>query len=155
VLARDFPFLGACYGVGTLGVLAGGVVDRTYAEAVGAVPVTLTDAGRADPLFSVMPATFDAFVGHKEAVLVAPPDAVVLATSPACPVQAFRVGRNAYATQFHPELDVPGIETRIDVYRHAGYFRPDEVEALLARVRLADVTAAPRLLRAFVERYAR
>jgi len=50
---------------------------------------------------------------------------------------------------------VPGIETRIDVYRHAGYFRPDEVEALLARVRLADVTAAPRLLRAFVERYAR
>jgi GMP synthase (glutamine-hydrolysing) len=155
VLARDFPFLGACYGVGTLGVLAGGVVDRTYAEAVGAVPVTLTDAGRADQLFAMLPDTFEAFVGHKEAVLVSPPGAVVLATSPACPVQAFRLGRNVYATQFHPELDVPGIETRIDVYRHAGYFSPDEVEALLARVRLADVTAAPRLLRAFVQRYAR
>lgn len=155
VLARDFPFLGACYGVGTLGVLAGGVVDATYAEAVGAVPVSLTDAGRADPVFGAMPDTFNAFVGHKEAIRVAPPGAVVLATSPACPVQAFRVGRNVYATQFHPELDVPGIETRIDVYRHAGYFRPDEVEALLARVRLADVTAAPRLLRAFVQRYAR
>ena len=155
VLARDFPFLGACYGVGTLGVLAGGVVDGTYAEPVAAVPITLTDDGRADPLFSVMPDTFDAFVGHKEAIRVAPPGAVVLATSPDCPVQAFRVGRNVYATQFHPELDVPGIETRIDVYRHAGYFSPDEVEALLARVRMADVTDAPQLLRAFVDRYAR
>ena len=155
VLARDFPFLGACYGVGTLGVLAGGVVDATYAEPVGAVPVSLTDAGRADPVFGAMPDTFDAFVGHKEAIRVPPPGVVVLATSPACPVQAFRLGRNVYATQFHPELDVPGIETRIDVYRHAGYFSPDEVEALLARVRMADVTDAPQLLRAFVDRYAR
>ena len=155
VLARDFPFLGACYGVGTVGVLAGGTVDGRYAEPVAAVPITLTDDGRADPVFGAMPDTFDAFVGHKEAIRVPPPGAVVLATSPACPVQAFRLGQNVYATQFHPELDVPGIETRIDVYRHAGYFRPDEVEALLSRVRLADVTAAPRLLRAFVGRYAR
>ena len=28
VVAADFPFLGACYGVGTLGVHQGGVVDR-------------------------------------------------------------------------------------------------------------------------------
>ena len=155
VLARDFPFLGACYGVGTVGVLAGGVVDGTYAEPVAAVPITLTDDGRADPVFGAMPDTFDAFVGHKEAVRVAPPGAVVLATSPACPVQAFRLGQNVYATQFHPELDVPGIQTRIDVYRHAGYFRPDEVDALLEEVRGADVSHASGVLRGFVERYAR
>ena len=115
----------------------------------------MTAAGRADPLFGALPAVFDAFVGHKEAVRVPPPDAVVLATSSACPVQAFRIGANVYATQFHPELDVPGIETRIDVYRDAGYFAPDEVEALLARVRSADVTSAPDVLRGFVERYTR
>lgn len=155
VVARDAPFLGACYGVGTLGVLTGGVVDGTFAEPVGAVPVTLTEAGRADAVFGTMPTTFDAFVGHKEAVRVPPPGAVVLATSPACPVQAFRVGENVYATQFHPELDVPGIETRIDVYRHAGYFAPDEVDALLAEVRQADVTHASGVLRGFVARYAR
>ena len=39
VVARDFPFLGACYGVGTLGVHQGGVIDRTYAEPIGAVRV--------------------------------------------------------------------------------------------------------------------
>ena len=152
---RDTPFLGACYGVGTLGVVAGGVVDGTYAEPVGAVPVSLTDAGRADPVFGALPDTFDAFVGHKEALRVPPPGAVVLATSPSCPVQAFRLRDNLYATQFHPELDVPGIVTRIDVYRHAGYFAPDEVEALTAEVSRADVSAPPLVLRAFVERYAR
>lgn len=155
VLARDFPFLGACYGVGTLGVLAGGIVDGTYAEAVGAVPITLTEAGRTDPLFGALPGVFDAFVGHKEAVRVPPPRAVVVATSESCPVQAFRLGANVYATQFHPELDVPGIQTRIEVYRHAGYFAPDEVEALLMKVRDADVASASGVLRGFVERYAR
>ena len=155
VVDRDTPFLGACYGVGTLGVVGGGVVDGTYAEPVGAVPVSLTDEGRADPVFGALPDTFDAFVGHKEAIRVPPPGAVVLATSPACPVQAFRLRRNLYATQFHPELDVPGIVTRIDVYRHAGYFAPEEVEALTAEVSRADVQAPPLVLRAFVERYAR
>ena len=155
LVAADTPFLGACYGVGTLGVVTGGVVDGTYAEPVGAVPVTLTPEGRADPVFGVLPETFDAFVGHKEAIRVPPPGAVVLASSPACPVQAFRVRTNLYATQFHPELDVPGIVTLIDVYRDAGYFSPDDVEALTAQVSRAVVDAPPLLLRAFVERYAR
>ncbi len=55
---------------------------------------------------------------------------MLLAESAACPVQAFRVGRNVYATQFHPELDLVGIRTRIDVYRHAGYFEPDQADVL-------------------------
>lgn len=155
VVARDLPFLGACYGVGTLGVHQGGVVDRTYGEPVGAVPVTLTEDGAADPLFSVLPTTFAAFVGHKEAVRTPPADAVVLASSPACPVQAFRVGRNCYATQFHPELDVPGIVARVEIYRHHGYFPAEELGRVVAEVRAAQVDQPPRLLRAFVERYAR
>ena len=42
IVERDFPFFGACYGVGTLGVQQGGVVDRTYAEPVSCVPISLT-----------------------------------------------------------------------------------------------------------------
>lgn len=155
VVARDFPFLGACYGVGTLGVHQGGVVDRTFGEAVGAVPVTLTSAGRADPLFEGLPDTFDAFVGHKEAIHVPPPHAVVLASSPGCPVQAFRVQQNLYATQFHPELDVPGIVTRIEVYRHAGYFPAETTETLIAEVSRQVVSHPPLVLANFVRRYAR
>ena len=33
IVADDFPFLGACYGVGTLGLHQGAVIDRTYGEA--------------------------------------------------------------------------------------------------------------------------
>ena len=155
VVARDLPFLGACYGVGTLGVHQGAVVDATYAEPVSGVTVELTPEGAADPLLGVLPRRFEAFVGHKEAVSRLPEHAVLLASSPACPVQAFRVGSHVYATQFHPELDVPGILTRVAVYREAGYFAPETLGQLQAELAGHRVTQPPALVRRFVERYAR
>jgi GMP synthase (glutamine-hydrolysing) len=154
VVARDFPFLGACYGVGTLGVHQGGVIDRTYSEPVSSVRISLTAAGLDDPVLAGMPAQFDAFVGHKEACSVLPRTAVLLASSPLCPVQMFRVRQNMYATQFHPELDVAGIVKRVHVYQHAGYFAPTDVEELAARLSLAVVTEPSRMLANFVARYA-
>ena len=155
VVARDFPFLGACYGIGTLGLHQGGVVDQTYAEVVGAVPITLTAAGRDDPLLAGLSPQFNAFVGHKEACSVLPPGATLLGSSPSCPVQIFRVGRNMYATQFHPELDLPGLLTRLAVYDRHGYYPPGEAETVLAEVRRSRVTEPPQILRNFVIRYAR
>jgi GMP synthase (glutamine-hydrolysing) len=155
VVEADFPFLGACYGIGTLGTLAGGLVDRSYGEPIGPVTVQLTDAGLMDPLFDALPRAFEAFVGHKEAVTRMPAGAVLLASSATCPVQGFRLGSNVYATQFHPELDVPGLLERISVYRHHGYFDPEELEDVLDRARSGVVTEPPRLLRRFVELFAR
>lgn len=154
VTVADFPFLGACYGIGTLGSHQGAAVGRRYAEPVGAVPVTLTREGRQDPLLGGLPATFDAFVGHKEAISVLPGHAVLLARSPACPVQAFRIGAHVYATQFHPELDAAGLCTRIDVYKHAGYFEPGQADDLKARAYRSNVTCPSAILRQFVQRYA-
>ncbi|WP_309067599.1 glutamine amidotransferase [Microbacterium sp.] len=155
VVPRDVPFLGACYGVGTLGAHIGATIDKTFGEAVGVVPVTLTEEGVSDPLLRGMPRTFDAFVGHKEAIRHLPDVAVLLASSPASPVQMFRVGKNVYATQFHPELDVDGISTRIRAYDGFGYFAPQELEDTLAAVRRVPVTETGRIVRRFVERYAR
>jgi GMP synthase (glutamine-hydrolysing) len=153
IVGRDFPFLGACYGVGTLGVHEGAVIDTTYGEPVGAVPVTLTEAGARDPLLTGIPVRFDAFVGHKEACRSLPGHAVLLASSPTCPVQMFRVKENLYATQFHPELDAPGLVLRIQTYRNEGYFAPDDAGRVIAGVRAARVTEPPRILAAFVRRY--
>jgi GMP synthase (glutamine-hydrolysing) len=153
VVSADFPFLGACYGIGALGRHQGAVIDRRFAEPVGAVEITLTPAGRRDPLLSALPAAFQAFTGHKEAVSQLPAPAVLLASSAGCPVQAFRVGGNVYATQFHPELDVAGLYTRIGVYKHAGYFDPDEADEIKARAARSDVTWPPAILRGFVQRY--
>jgi GMP synthase (glutamine-hydrolysing) len=155
VVARDFPFFGACYGVGTLGVHQGGVVDRTWSEPISAVQITLTDAALDDPVLAGVPQRFDAFVGHKEALSSLAPSAVLLASSAACPVQMFRVGRNVYATQFHPELDVAGIVTRVRVYQHAGYFKPAEMNSLIDVLSQAVVTEPGRLLANFVRVHSR
>lgn len=153
VVADDVPFLGACYGIGTLGVLRGGRVDREHGEPVGCVRVSLTPAGMADPLFGALPRSFDAFLGHKEAVSLLPEGAVLLASSAACPVQGFRLGRHVYATQFHPELDADGLCTRVDVYRDYGYFDPAAADGLKALARASSVTHPPRLLSRFAELY--
>jgi GMP synthase (glutamine-hydrolysing) len=155
VVARDFPFLGACYGVGTLGAHQGAVIDDTYREPVGVIEVDRTAVGADDPLLAGLPDRFTAFVGHKEAVSQLPRSATLLAKGEGCPVQMFRVGRNVYATQFHPELDVQGITTRIHAYAEHGYFAADELELTLAAVRRLPVTHTGRILGAFVERYAR
>jgi GMP synthase (glutamine-hydrolysing) len=155
IVNKDFPFLGCCYGVGTLGTVIGATVDRSYPEPVAAVTVTLTDAGREEPLFAELPDVFDAFGGHKEAASSLPSDAVRLAWSPDCPVQAFRVGGNVYATQFHPELDLQGILTRIDVYKNYGYFEPESADSLKAAARQRHIEYPPTILRRFVQRYIR
>lgn len=155
IVARDFPFLGACYGVGTLGAHQGAVIDATYAEPVGPVTIELTPDAADDPLLAGLPQSFAAYVGHKEAVRKLPDHAVLLASSAGCPVQMFRVKRNLYATQFHPELDGPGIAQRIAVYREYGYFPPEEADLVRERCRAVSVTEPLRITRAFVEQYAR
>lgn len=155
VVAADFPFFGACYGVGTLGRHQGAVIDGTYAEPIGAIDITLTDDGLADPLLTGLPPSFSAYVGHKEACATLPSSAVLLASSATCPVQMFRVRDNVYATQFHPELDVDALVGRIRTYRHAGYFPPDEADDYIARARASAVEHPAAILGAFVRRYAR
>ncbi|MDI2034678.1 glutamine amidotransferase [Paenarthrobacter nitroguajacolicus] len=155
IVAEDFPFLGACYGVGTLGVHQGAVIDRRYGEPVGATEIQLTADGEHDPLLQGVPRTFEAFVGHKEACSQLPPNAVLLASSAACPVHMFRIKSNLYATQFHPELDADGLVTRIKIYKDAGYFPLHEADELIATARQATVKEPMRVLRNFTERYAR
>lgn len=155
VVRQDFPFLGACYGIGTVGVHQGGLVDRSWPEPVGPLSVALTPEGEADPVFAGVPTEFAAYGGHKESLVRLPVGAVRLATSRACPVQAFRVGSNVYATQFHPELDLQGICTRIEVYKDAGYFDPLLAETVKAQAREVEVAHPMGMLKNFVELHAR
>lgn len=155
VLAADFAFLGLCYGVGMLGKVAGGVVDRAYPETLGITTVRVSDHGAVDPLLAGVPVTFDAFVGHKEATSRLPQDAVLLASSGPAPVQMYRIGKNVYATQFHPELDGQGLVKRIEAYKHSGYFDPADAAGLIELALDSDVTHARKVLRNFVGRYQR
>lgn len=149
----DFPFFGACYGVGTLGSHQGAVIDRTFGEPVGTSRIVVTEAGRGDPMLRGLPGSFEAFVGHKEAVHTLPAHAVLLASSAQCPVQMFRIKANLYATQFHPELDPEGLAGRIMTYRDAGYFPPEQALELRESALAAEVDAPGLVLANFVRHY--
>jgi GMP synthase (glutamine-hydrolysing) len=155
LVPRDFPFLGACSGNGLLGSWLGAPITTRYGEAVGCVELELTGAGRRDPLLAGCPPRIPALLGHKEACDHLPEGATLLVRGAACPVQMFRIGQNVYATQFHPEGDAEGFILRIQAYRHHGYFRPEEADALIERIRPARTPEANAILRRFVERYAR
>lgn len=153
VEARDFPFLGACSGNGLLGTYCGASISRQYGEPVGGTDITLTDAGRSDPLLKGLPDTIRVLCGHKEACDEVPPGTVLLASNEACPVQMFRLKNNIYATQFHPEGDAEGFGVRIDAYKHHGYFPADEAEKLKSAVAGETVQDSQKILKRFVERY--
>ncbi len=156
ITARDFPFLGCCYGIGVLGHHLGGDVGKErYGEPVGATLCERTVEGAADPLLAGLPDRFNAFVGHKEALQSLPDGAVHLLSSGPCPFQMIRHGQNVYATQFHPEADSDGFELRIRIYRNKGYFPPADADRLIAHCRKSDVYVPERILGAFVRRYRR
>ena len=153
VVAADFPFLGACSGSGLLGTYCGAQISTKYGEAVGAVDITLTDEGKKDPLLCGLPTTFRVLLGHKEACDATPPGATLLAQTAACPVQMFRVKRNIYATQFHPEGDYEGFAVRINAYKHHGYFPPETADALRAVIKDEHTPVPKQILSRFVHRY--
>jgi GMP synthase (glutamine-hydrolysing) len=156
IVDGDIPFLGCCYGMGLLADHLGAEVSRRrYAEPVCAAPVRLTREGALDPLLAGLPDRFDVLVGHKEAVQQVPAGAALLVTGDACPVQMIRAGTNVYATQFHPEADAEIFARRIQIYKHRGYFPPEEAEMLTLAVSGADTALAPRVLANFVRRYRR
>ena len=154
VTAADVPFLGCCYGIGTLGHHLGAPVSKArHGEPVGAVDCTLTAAGRDDPLLDGVPERFRAFVGHKEALQALPDGCVHLVSSGPCPFQMIRHGENVYATQFHPEADAESFVVRIGVYRDRGYFPAEDAERLIAACRAEQVHAPALVLANFVRRY--
>jgi GMP synthase (glutamine-hydrolysing) len=154
IVEKDFPFLGACYGVGILSTHQGACVSKEkYGEGVGAVTVKVNEEGKKDDLLKELSEEFRAFVGHKEACQGVPESGMLLASSDTCPVQMYRVKNNVYVTQFHPELDVEGIITRINVYKDAGYFPVEDAGKVINEVKKESVTIPTKILEKFVQKY--
>ncbi|MCT9819147.1 GMP synthase [Microbacterium sp. W1N] len=142
-----------CYGIGVATRTLGGEVTRGYPEDTGPTTVTLTEDGRADPVFGGLADTFTAVTAHKEGTQRMPEGAVLLAGNEACPVQAYRVGDRLYATQFHPEPTGRAFTERMAVYRDDGYFDARDYDAIAARVLAASFTEPPRVLQAFARSF--
>ncbi len=77
-----------------------------------------TRAGRSDRLLYSAPDPITVLQWHGAEVVELPPQAVILASSDACPVQAFRFQDHAYGLQFHVEIskDTVGEWAEIPAY---------------------------------------
>jgi GMP synthase-like glutamine amidotransferase len=96
--------IGVCLGAQLLAAAMGARVYKGTSPEVGFGEVELTEPGRGDPVLASKDGRLRVFHWHGDTFDL-PRDAVHLARSQAYPHQAFRVGRRAYALQFHVELD--------------------------------------------------
>jgi len=97
------PVFGACLGAQLLAASLGARVFPAPSPEVGVLDVELTPKGREDPVTGSLPARFATLQWHSDTFDL-PPGATLLASSPAYPHQAIRVGRAVYAVQFHLEV---------------------------------------------------
>jgi len=100
---ESVPVLAICLGAQLLAAALGGKVSANRYGERGVCRIQLEEAALTDPLFTDIPRAFPALQWHNDSFDL-PPTAELLASSNACPAQAFRY-RSAYAVQFHPEVD--------------------------------------------------
>lgn len=104
-LQAGTPLLGICLGGQLLSHAAGGSVSSPSCHGeMGICGVDLNAAGSADSLFAGVDNPFVTFQLHSDSFTV-PPGGTLLASSSACPAQAFRLSGLVYGVQFHPEVD--------------------------------------------------
>ena len=127
-IRRNLPVLGICLGAQLVAKALGADVRANGEKEIGWYDVSLTAAGKQDPLLGHFAETERIFQWHGD-ILDIPENAIHLAESAACPAQAFRYGDNVYGFQFHLEVDAPMIGRWLEVPIHRA-----ELEALGGRI---------------------
>ncbi len=113
-LHESIPFLGICLGMQMLVKAGGGTVIKCQMKETGFLDsqgnpyrIELTSAGKKEPLFAGLGNSFPVFQLHGETVELAATGMELLATGKNCPIQAVKVGKNAYGLQCHFEMTPP------------------------------------------------
>jgi len=101
-IEANVPILGICLGAQLIARACHAAVLKAQVSELGWRKVSITDEGKRDILFQGLSQTIRVFQLHED-VFDIPEGATLLATSQACPNQAFRY-RNAYGLQFHIEV---------------------------------------------------
>lgn len=126
------PVIGICLGHQMIAAALGGEVAPMDRPEAGFQTVSLNMAGQLEPVLAGIAWNSPQFCLHGQQVTKAPKDAVVLASSAACAIQAFRVGVRTFGFQYHFESDLVAIRRYLRE-------RPGEFEA--AGVSVEDVEA--------------
>ncbi len=105
---NQVPTLGVCLGGQLLADATGGRVERSDNAEIGVCAISLLEEAQDDEILSGVsnvgiPVLVPQY--HQDAIVELPEDAVLLASSDDCRVQAFRIGEKVWGVQFHPETD--------------------------------------------------
>ncbi|MBT6175914.1 MAG: C26 family cysteine hydrolase domain-containing family [Deltaproteobacteria bacterium] len=108
-MEQGIPILGICLGAQLIAKTLGAKVSKNPEKEIGWYDISLTDAGKDDPLMRHLEGTRSIFEWHSDTFGL-PEGAVHLASGTSCVNQAFRYGDNVYGFQFHMEVDQPLVE---------------------------------------------
>jgi GMP synthase (glutamine-hydrolysing) len=111
------PLLGICLGAQLMAKALGEKVHTGKQPEIGWVPIHFTKEGASDFIFKDFAPKVTVFQWHYDTFDL-PQNIVRLASSELYPNQSFRVGNNAYALQFHPEVDEELIDSWIKIHRN-------------------------------------
>ncbi|RYZ71690.1 MAG: type 1 glutamine amidotransferase [Proteobacteria bacterium] len=104
VFDRGLPLVGICLGGQMLARTLGGKVIQNPHPEIGWFQVHRTELGLKDLIFKEFQTEPSFYQWHYDTFL--PPEgAQILAESPLCPRQAYRMNERTYGFQFHPEVD--------------------------------------------------
>ena len=106
--------VGVCLGAQMIGAALGAPVSSSPETEIGAFPIALTEAGRADPRLAAFAPTEMSGHWHNDMPGLTR-DAVVLATSDGCPRQIIRYAPLVYGFQCHMEFTPEAVELLIAV----------------------------------------
>ncbi len=101
-LKDEKPFVGICFGHQVLAHAMGGEVAK--ASAGWGAGILASEVIRAEPWMVPSLRSFRIHHMHQDQVRKLPPGSVVLARSPHCPVEMFRVGESMLGIEGHPEF---------------------------------------------------
>jgi GMP synthase (glutamine-hydrolysing) len=116
-LKTNVPMLGICLGAQLIAKALGARVRRNAVKEIGWYDLSVSAAGKADPLLGHLRENEKIFQWHGDTFDV-PAGGVHLASSPTCENQAFRYGTSVYGFQFHLEVDQPLIKRWLQVPVH-------------------------------------
>ena len=138
------PLLGVCLGHQITALALGGALESGATQEIGVGPVTLS----AKSALGAAGSELDVLHWHFDNATI-PDGAELLAHSPGCPNQAFRLG-STLAMQFHLEVDVPLLREwlAVEAVRDEA---PTAPAALLASLERADAGVAAAATSVFGE----